>query len=248
MRPLVGIVAAAAALAAAAGVAAWARWLARRRRIWFTRLNDAIPTHAAYWRERARREGDLLYLAIGDSAAQGIGASRPGKGYVGQLAQYVAERTRRRWRVVNVGVSGATVALAVRDQLPRIRRLRPALCTVAIGANDIAAFDPEAFAAGLRALVDALPDHAIVADVPSFYFPPRERRVVQANRILRAVAAERGLPVVPLHARTRRQGAWGIVTQFAGDLFHPNDRGYRVWAHAFRPAVDARLRDLGLLP
>jgi lysophospholipase L1-like esterase len=34
------------------------------------------------------------------------------------------------------------------------------------------------------------------------------------------------------------------VTQFAGDLFHPNDRGYRVWARAFERALDARLGEL----
>jgi acyl-CoA thioesterase-1 len=30
------------------------------------------------------------------------------------------------------------------------------------------------------------------------------------------------------------------MTQFAGDLFHPNDRGYKVWADAFWPAVSRR--------
>ena len=82
------------------------------------------------------------------------------------------------------------------------------------------------------------------ADLPSFYFLPGEKKVLVANRILRDAAAERGLVVVPLHARTKRQGLWGVSTQFAGDLFHPNDRGYRVWASAFAPAVDARLARL----
>jgi lysophospholipase L1-like esterase len=47
---------------------------------------------------------------------------------------------------------------------------------------------------------------------------------------------------VPLHARTRRYGLWGVSTQFAGDLFHPNDRGYQVWADTFNPAVLSRLQ------
>ncbi|PJJ73363.1 lysophospholipase L1-like esterase [Diaminobutyricimonas aerilata] len=228
------------------GIAGWVRWLVRRRGVWFIRLNDAIPVNAHYWRERMARHGEYLYVAIGDSAAQGIGASRPGRSYVGMIARHVRTVSPAKWRVANLSVSGATVSLALKNQLPKLRKLEPDLCTVAIGANDIAAFDPERFERDLRALYSALPSHTIVADVPCFYFNPRERIVRQANEILRRVAGEFGLEVVPLHELTRRQGARGIVTQFAGDLFHPNDRGYAVWARAFEPAVDARLRSTGL--
>jgi lysophospholipase L1-like esterase len=89
-----------------------------------------------------------------------------------------------------------------------------------------------------------VPSHAIVADLPSFYFLPGEKRALVANAILREEAAIAGLTVVPLHAATKRQGLWGVATQFAGDLFHPNDRGYRVWADVFVPAIDERLAQL----
>lgn len=234
----------------ASGIAGWARWLMVRRGVWFTRLNNAIPVHAHYWRERMARHGEYLYVAIGDSAAQGIGASRPGHSYVGMIARHIRAVSPAKWRVANLSVSGTTVSLAVKNQLPKLRTLEPDVCTVAIGANDIAAFEPERFERDLRALYSALPPHAIVADVPCFYFNPRERLARQANGILRRVAGEFGLTVVPLHELTRRQGVRGIVTQFAGDLFHPNDRGYAVWAQAFEPAVDARLRatELGAGP
>jgi acyl-CoA thioesterase I len=76
-----------------------------------------------------------------------------------------------------------------------------------------------------------------VADLPCFHFPQNERKVAVANRILREVAAERELTVVPLHATTKRQGFRSVATQFANDLFHPNDRGYRIWADAFLPEL-----------
>jgi len=217
----------------------WIAWLFRRQAAWTTRLAQKIPVHSLYWREQRKEGGERLYVAIGDSAAQGIGASRPGRGYVGILAARLEG-----WRVVNLGISGATVRMALDSELPALRKLQPDLVTVSIGANDIAAFDAERFARDIRTLFDALPPHAIVADLPSFHFLPAERRVRVANGIIRDAAAERGLVVAPLHARTRRQGLWGVTRQFAGDLFHPNDRGYAVWASAFSPLVEERLREL----
>ncbi len=201
--------------------------------------------NSAYWREQRARKGELLYVAIGDSAAQGIGASRPGHSYVGFLARRIAGASGRRVRTVNLAISGATVRIAIDSEVPVLQRLDPDVVTVAIGANDIAGFDAERFQREIRELFAVLPDHAIVADLPSFYFLPAQRRVRVANRILRAAAAERGLSVAPLHARTDRQGLWGVTTQFAGDLFHPNDRGYRVWASAFTPAVERRVAEVG---
>ena len=244
MRRLPLIVGLGFAVAAAVGIALQARYLVRRRERWRVTLAERIPVHSKYWRERGAEPGDILYVAIGDSAAQGIGASRPDHSYVGVLAKALRARHEPAVRLVNLGVSGATVALAIRDQLPKLAQLDPDIVTVSIGGNDIATFDPERFERELATLFDALPAHAIVADLPSFHFLPAERKVRVANAIVRRLAAERGFTVAPLHARTKRQGLWGVSTQFAGDLFHSNDRGYRVWASAFEPAVLARLAEL----
>lgn len=212
-------------------------------------LNETLPINSKWWRDHAKVKGELLYVAIGDSAAQGIGASAPNRGYVGILAGHIRRITGRTLRVINLSVSGATVELAVQDQLPRFRKLKPDIVTVAIGANDIALWDPAVFEAGIRTLFAALPPHAIVADLPCFHLPHNERKVAVANRLIREVAAEHGLTVVPLHATTKRQGIRSVTTQFANDLFHPNDRGYAVWADAFLPALSADiLRRLPQVP
>ncbi|MCS5734112.1 SGNH/GDSL hydrolase family protein [Herbiconiux daphne] len=233
--------------AATATVALWVRYLARRQHYWQGRLSDSIPVNSQYWRDRATREGELLYVAIGDSTAQGIGASRPAHSYVGFIARHVRQATGRPVRVVNLAISGATIGDAIARELPRLAALDAELMTVCIGANDIAAFDPDRFAAQVDTLFDALPSHAIVADLPSFYFLPAQKKVVIANRILVDAARARRLRVVPLYRATDRQGLWGVSTQFAGDLFHPNDRGYRIWADTFAPAVDERLRAIGAI-
>lgn len=238
------LVAGAAVGATAAGAAVWARWLRRRRAFWFEKLNASIPVNSDWWKAQRGKEGELLYVAIGDSTGQGIGASKPGRSYVGQLAQRLRTGTGRTVRVVNLCVSGATVGLALRDQLPKLRKLQPDILTVCIGANDIAAWDLDRFEREYATLLDALPSHAILGDLPSFYVLPGQKSVRRGNEIVHRLAAERGLRVVDLHRLTHRQGGWGITTQFAGDLFHPNDRGYRVWADAFEPAAQERAREV----
>jgi acyl-CoA thioesterase-1 len=220
--------------------AAW-RWFMGRVTRNSLILNETLPVHSKWWRDHAEVRGELLYVAMGDSAAQGIGASRPDHSYVGILARLMRDTTGRSVRVVNLSVSGATTALAVQDQLPKLAKYRPDVMTVSIGANDIAKWDPAAFERNLGTILDAVPPHALVADLPFFYFPHNERKVAIANDILRRLVAERGLTLVRLHRETRLRGFRRIFTHFANDWFHPNDHGYQVWAGAFRPAVLASL-------
>ena len=225
----------------------WVGYLlvSRRRAKGMERLLHTLPVHSAWWREQARQDGDLLYVVVGDSAAQGIGASLPQRGYVGIITARIRELTGRTTRVVNLSVSGARAREAIEVQLPRLAKLDADVLTVAIGANDIASFDPERFRREITTIVAALPKHAIIAEVPCFFFWPAEGRARHANRILRDVAAARGLTVAPLHRRTRAQGPLlAALNQASQDFFHPNDRGYRVWASAFLPAIDRRCAEL----
>jgi lysophospholipase L1-like esterase len=224
----------------AAAIVAWA--LGRRRhRAGSARLANTLHLNARWWKDEGKKPGELLYVALGDSAAQGVGASRPGRSYVGLIARHLRERSGRTVRVVNLSMSGARLREALAIQLPALRRMttRPDVLTVAIGANDVASFDPARFESELRELYAALPAGAIVADLPSFYLGSAERKAREANAIVRRLAAERGFEVAPLHAATRRQGAARYaLNQVAADFFHPNDRGYRVWASAFLPLLD----------
>lgn len=225
-------------------VTLWWRYLMRRRSHWYTELTNRIPVHSDWWKKHREREGELLYVAIGDSAAQGIGASAPHRSYVGFVAQALRAASERSIRVVNLGISGATIRIAIEQQLPKLAKLKPDIVTVSIGANDMASFNALRFERDIRELFSALPEGSIVADLPTFYFMPAEKRVRVANGILRDAASANNLEVAPLYARMRRQGLWGPMTQFAGDLFHPNDRGYRVWASAFIPLATRRLLQL----
>lgn len=203
----------------------------------------------AAWRRRAQQPGELLYVAIGDSAAQGVGALSLDAGYVGLLAKRLERMSQRTVRVVNLSRYGARIDDALHRQLPRLLELSttdraPDLVTVAIGANDMRDVDQDAFAASINALLAGLPSHAIVADLPCFHFGPRELDAVVASRMIADRVRASGRPFAPLHRVTELRRGWGSFPEFAWDQFHPSRLGYRVWESAFAGAVSRRAKQL----
>ena len=225
-----------AAAAGAALVGAAVLWGVRLRR-----LVRSVSSAAEHWSQPQGAPGGLLYVALGDSAAQGIGASSTDSGYVSVLAQRLGDTSGRPVQVVNLSRSGARVRDVLADQLPRLAALErvPDVVTVAVGGNDVRGYDRDRFAADVDRLADALPPGTWVADVPYFGGGRKERDAQEAADVVRASAARRGLRPVALHDAQRRQGWRAAFSQFAADWFHPNDPGHRVWADAFWAQIAA---------
>lgn len=209
-------------------------------------LARQVEGYAAYWSVPRGEPGGLLLVALGDSAAQGIGASSPRHGYVSLLADRLRSETGRPVEVVNLSRSGATTRQVLAEQVPALEALgrTPDLVTVGVGGNDVAwAYDAAALADDVRDLLDALPAaRTVVADVPWFMHGRWERDAADAGELLRAEAEERGFALAPLHRMLEARGWRSMVTDYAADWFHPGDRGHRVWAEAFwRGACDGPL-------
>ncbi len=225
----------AAVAVSAVPIAVWSRRI--------TRLRRSLTRSAAYWAQPRGDTGGLLYVALGDSAAQGIGASSPDKGYVGVISRRLRERVGQPVQVINLSKSGARIADVLESQLPQLARLDriPDVLTVAIGGNDVRAYDRATFAGEVDRLTAALPAGTYLADAPYFMHGRRERDSHQAADVLTSSARSRGLRAVPLHERLHAQGPQAMLTQFAADWFHPNDRGHRVWADAFWAVIESDL-------
>jgi len=187
-----------------------------------------------YWEEsneRARRAEGQLWVALGDSTAQGIGASTPDRGYVGQLLGRLREGESAAWRVVNLSVTGARIADVVREQLPRLDDLGEAdLVTCAAGANDLFRFGFPRARQALHELIGGLPPAAVMATCPQGLWP---RRTLGLNRTIRAEAPAAGLRIADVWAHTGPP--WS--GKYAGDGFHPNETGYADWCAAFAEAI-----------
>lgn len=196
------------------------------------RLYRSINGHHSYWMERAKADGEILYVALGDSAAQGIGASHPEKGYVGLIADRLAETNGKSVKVVNVSKSGAKVGDVLRGQLPAVASLKPDVVTIEIGANDVATFNAEQFKNEFTELIERLPEGSYVSNMPYFGSRPARRPMaLQATEIIeKAMANQSRLQLVDLQTITKERDS---LRGYAADYFHPNNRAYVNWADAF---------------
>ena len=202
----------------------------------------------------ADRGAEIIYVALGDSTVQGIGATAARNNYVGRLDARLRERYPRA-RTVNLGVAGATSYDVFEGQLSRAIGLRPHLVTLSIGPNDITSRVPvEHYAQNLEAIlgrlgtetqavvvVNLLPDLAITPRFRKRETAPRVGRLsAEFNRVITRTAKRHGVLVVDLYKASRRE-----VPQhpefLAADGYHPSDLGYARWAELMWEAVRTRL-------
>lgn len=204
----------------------------------------SVGANKRYWERRASlpsQPDDFVYVALGDSVANGIGASRPQNGYVGLIARRIHEQTGRGVRVINVSVTGATTANVVLEQLPKIQGVQPDLVTLDIGANDVNKKLPEdVFLKDFTIILDALPERTtIVADLPTFKRGPKQSTLLRLNAEMRNHVEARRMRLAPIFDVTSDTiGDWRT---YGADLFHPSNRGHRNWYRAFESQVDAIL-------
>jgi lysophospholipase L1-like esterase len=193
-------------------------------------LADVEP-YAKAWslhNERAATTSGPLWLVLGDSMAQGIGASAFDRGWVGQLADQLDPA----YRMINLSFHGARVPDVLERQWATAVTLgEPALVTLLIGSNDIASRTlRRSVVANYADLIGALPDGAVIATLPN---PFRTARAI--NRMVIEAGRDRGMVVADL--RPLLHGPWR--GQRAADHFHPNDDRYAAIARVFAAAIAA---------
>ena len=215
-------------------------------------LRSARTEFAAYWgahneevlakRERAMRDGDALdplWVVLGDSTAQGLGAAGPRGGYVGQTLYQLRRTTGTHWQVLNLSVSGALMRDVLADQIPLLDGQRPDLVTCGAAANDILYSAPGKLFGDLRSLLAAVPEETVMLDLPllaGFWGIVGRMSVpyiTRINRVIREVASERRLRV----AEVSRQFVPPWAGKFSVDHFHPSQDGYRDWSRALVEAL-----------
>ena len=191
-----------------------------------------IEPYARAWerhnRAAAAAEGPL-WVALGDSMAQGVGASAYDRGWVGQLAASVPD-----YRLVNLSVYGGRVTDVVERQIPAMLSLgvEPDLVTVVIGSNDLISRRlREALPAALGEMLRLLPAGTVIGSQPG-----GRPGSLEFNRQVDDAAAAGRVTVADF--RDPRMRSWR--GKLSSDHFHPNDAGYAGMAQIVAEAVARR--------
>lgn len=204
-----------------------------------------VDPYARHWGSLLDGERDdaLIHVALGDSAAQGVGAATVDDGYVPVLARRLAKETGREIRVVNFSVSGATTGDVVALQLPKLAALDvvPDLVTMDIGANDAVfpGHSVDTFTESFEEILQAIPAGSFVADVPWIPLPRIGGQARAMAVVAREMIARHGHHLVDIHESSRALGLLRYRLRLSSDWFHPNSLGYREWSEKFHEAIAA---------
>lgn len=176
----------------------------------------------------ARSSTGPLWIVLGDSTSQGIGATTREAGYVGVAHELL--RRRDAWRVINLSKAGAGVADVLARQIPELTALTldesAALVSCVIGVEDVARRTP-GLDITLRSVFAGLPIGTVIATVPL-----RTPGADAINAVIREEALRYGLRVAVLPLTTAQPGPGRDVLRL-GDVSHA------AWARAVMAAVDS---------
>lgn len=194
------------------------------------RVHDTIVPFARAWDQwnaEALRASGPLWVALGDSMSQGIGASDITGGWVGQLYSRLAA-SEAPMRLVNLSTTGARVRDVLGTQLAQLRELgvEPDLVTVLVGANDMLRRSRrDAAVGGFRQLLGELPaGRSVVATLPR-----RNPQSLAIDAMIDSAAAAGLVRIAEMRTRTVPT----LRGTLADDYFHPNEVGYRSIADRF---------------
>ena len=188
----------------------------------------------------------VVYVAVGDSITFGVGLADPAAEGFPRLFRQAALPADA--ALTNLGVSGSTVAAALKEQLPKALAAEPTLVTLWLGVNDLTRLVPPAtYESQLGDLVRQLRRDGrttvLVANTPALDWVPAVARLgidpvivngaVDAyNAAIRRVVDAHGAVLVDLHAERAEPRYVGA------DGLHPSASGHQAIAAAFAKAYE----------
>lgn len=198
----------------------------------------------------------MRYVALGDSYTIGTGVPVADR-FPDQLVRATPELGLE--LVANLGVNGYTTADLIRDELPALVGLAPALVTLLIGVNDVVQGIPTlTYASNVVRIIDVLQarlptDRIVTISIPDYtvtpaggdYGDPADQHdgIVAANVVMARLAGEHGIGFVDIFDLSLR--AADDLTLVADDGLHPSGAQYALWVERITPVVEALLRGEG---
>lgn len=186
----------------------------------------------------------FVYVALGDSTVEGIGASDFSKTYP-FLVYRALKQYRRNVQFFNLGKAGAKTEDLIQNQLQQTIQLSPDIITISIGANDIfKRKGAKHFEKNLLEIIDqlkqnttativisAIPDFAAARAIPKVLKQYCRIQGKRFNAIIERATDNKRVIFVDFHLHTKIMGD-RYPEIISSDGLHPSDIGYALWAQA----------------
>lgn len=195
----------------------------------------------------------FVYIALGDSTVEGIGASSVSKTYPA-IIRTALKRTYKKVEYYNFGKGGAKIQNVLNNQLSKTIDLQPHLITISIGANDIfKRTSVKKFSEQLDYLllqltektkativINTIPDLSSVPSIPPVLKTYCKVQGIRFNKKIKKLATKHSVVLVDFYTQTKILGKQ-YPEIFASDGLHPSDIGYAIWAHAVLVKIESIL-------
>lgn len=190
-----------------------------------------------------KKETPYVYVSLGDSTVQGLGATNQSRTYPGIIFHALKETHKDAvWH--NLGRQEFRVIDVINERLDKAIALNPNLITISVGANDIRyrtrtnkfSKDLEVLLTRLKKETNAeivmnnIPDFSLTPAVPKNLKSYTRLAVWRFNRVITAKTKKAGIVLVDLHLLSKIY-AKNYPETIAPDGFHPTDFGYAIWAN-----------------
>ena len=198
---------------------------------WLIKLRQIV------WRPKK-----FVYVAIGDSTVEGVGASDPSRSCPALVFEKIKHEKKRAY-FYNLGKSGARIRDVVELQLAKAVELKPDLITISVGANDLRHrtklrhFEKD-FYELIKTLKEKTKAEIIISNIPDVSVAPSLSIMVKYlsrfvakrfNRIINEHAKQFRCILIDLYTGSKIYGrkSLGLIS---ADGLHPSDEGYALWA------------------
>ena len=186
----------------------------------------------------------FVYISIGDSTVEGIGATKPEKSYAALIHKYLLSKNRHTI-YYNLGEAYATTEDVIHLQLQKTIALQPDLVTISVGPNDIRIKTPvKIFRIQLKSLfselknksnaqivINTIPDFSLTTALPAHKKTISKILAYRMNKIIKEESIAASVIVVDIYDMSKTFASNPEI--LSEDGFHPSDAGYAVWADAF---------------